>query len=63
MNLQLDANTGRRHEEHQGLWRDGRLWWLNCLAIEAGWMLRSEDLPAARRRRDAVLAQLVEDFG
>ena len=62
MNLQLDLNTTRRHDEHCGLWRDGRIWWVNCVALEAAWLpeIAHEELPTARRQRDLLLAAFLQ---
>ena len=50
-------------DENKNLWRDGRIWWVNCLAIEERWFYAGEELVAARRRRDVMLATLIENWG
>lgn len=62
MNLQLDPETRRDRTEHRNLWSDNRLWWINCLAIERYWAYAGHDLHAARARRDALLAELIESW-
>jgi hypothetical protein len=62
MNLQLDANVVRSNEERKNLWRDNRVWWVNCLAIERYWFYAGTDLQVARGRRDAMLSALVENW-
>ena len=62
MNLHLDHNTGRTREETKNLWRDNRVWWVNCLAIEPFWFYAGHDLQIARGRRDQLLTALVEDW-
>lgn len=62
MNLQLGLNNIRRHDENAGLWQDGRIWWVNCVALEAAWLpdVGPAELPAARRQRDLLLAAFIQ---
>lgn len=62
MNLQVDLNRGPVVAEHHRLWGDGRVWWVNCVAVETAWGpgIPTEQLPTARRTRDAMLAALME---
>ena len=62
MNLHLDHDTARRRDERRNLWRDNRIWWVNCLAIEKHWFYGGAELQAARGRRDALLAALLENW-
>jgi hypothetical protein len=62
MNLQLDHGRARHTETHKSLWRDNRIWWINCLAIERFWFYGGQDLEAARGRRDALLTSIVEHW-
>ena len=62
MNLQLDHNPARVPDERKSLWRDNRVWWVNCLGIERQWFYAGADLQAARGRRDAWLAALVQNW-
>jgi len=63
MNLQLDLNTARlRNDENHGLWQDGRVWWVNCVAPEAAWIseVGHNQIGAARRQRDLLLAAFIQ---
>ena len=63
MNLQLDLNTARLDSENHRLWQDSRVWFVNCVAIEAAFReIGRKDLPALRRRRDAILAAFIESW-
>lgn len=62
MNLRTDQDRRRKATgETSRLWEDSRIWWVNCVAVEAGWTERiaREHLPAARRDRDAILAEFL----
>jgi hypothetical protein len=55
------ARLGPNHH----LWRNGRFWWIAYTVIHDGWRqerirhsLRTDDVVEARRRRDAILAQV-----
>ena len=60
MNLHLDLNASQLNTETRRLWQDHRVWWVNCVAIEAEWMpkIAREHIPDARRARDQMLAAL-----
>lgn len=62
MNLHYDLNRPRVTGENSRLWQDGRVWWVNCVAIEAAWStnVASEYLNDARRQRDLMLTALIE---
>ena len=62
MNLLLDSNAVRNSEERRDLWRDSRVWWVNCLAIERYWFYAGGDLEVARGRRDAMLSALLRNW-
>ena len=63
MNLLLDLTSARNDAgENARLWLDGRIWWVNCVAVEAGWAhqaIGGAHLADARRRRDAMLAAFI----
>jgi hypothetical protein len=63
MNLRTDQNRTRRTlSENSGLWQDARLWWVNCVAVEAVWshaVIRGDLLAEVRQQRDAMLASLL----
>jgi hypothetical protein len=48
--------------ESRPLWNDNRVWWVNCVALEAAWLPRAAqfEIPVLRSRRDAMLAALAE---
>ena len=59
--IALDAPLGADPNHH--LWRNGRFWWIAYTAIIDGWRperirhsLKTDDLSAARVRRDEILA-------
>ena len=60
MNLHLDPNASRLNTENRRLWQDDRVWWVNCVAIEAAWLpkIAREQIPDARRACDQMLAAL-----
>lgn len=62
MNLLLDSNAVGSREERRDLWRDARVWWVNCLAIERYWFYAGADLDVARDRRDAMLSALIRNW-
>lgn len=52
------------------LWRNGRLWWAAVTVLHDGWRqerirrsLRTDDVAEARRRRDALFAELDQRRG
>jgi hypothetical protein len=61
MNAMLDYNPARNSDERRSLWRDNRIWWVNCLAVERFWFYAGRDLEVARGRRDAMLASLLQE--
>jgi hypothetical protein len=61
MNATLDYNPARNSDERRSLWRDNRIWWVNCLAVERFWFYAGRDLEVARGRRDAMLASLLQE--
>ena len=62
MNLHLDHSHGASRHERKDLWRDNRVWWVNCLAIERYWFYAGKDLDVARGRRDQMLSALIENW-
>ena len=62
MNLQVNHNAAHNREESRSLWRDHRVWWINCLGIERYWFYAGTDLQVARGRRDAMLTSLIENW-
>jgi hypothetical protein len=64
MTLHLDVNSTHVNGESRRLWQDHRVWWVNCVAIEAAWSqkIAREDFPDARRARDTMLAALVANL-
>lgn len=62
MNLQHELNRPRVIGENARLWEDGRVWWVNCVAVESAWAndVASEFRSAARRERDLMLAALIQ---
>jgi hypothetical protein len=44
------------------LWNDSRVWWVNCIALEAAWSHEAApfELPQLRQRRDAILNAFIE---
>ena len=64
MTLHLDLNTARINAEYRRLWAHENVWFANCVAVEAGWFnkIARQDLPEARRRRDVMLAALLEEW-
>jgi len=63
MNLQFDRKSSRQGaEESRRLWQDGRVWWVNCVALEAAWaglFSGQAEMVAARQRRDEMLAAFI----
>jgi hypothetical protein len=62
MNLHSDRTTARlRKDENHGLWQDGRVWWVNCVALEAAWVaeIGQKELPSAQRQRDLLLTAFI----
>lgn len=63
MNLRTDQTSTRRGlGENSGLWQDARVWWVNCVAVEAAWsqqVIGHELIAEVRRQRDAMLASLI----
>lgn len=64
MNLQHEINRTENIAENRRLWLDGRVWWVNCVAVEAGWStdISRRYLFEARRNRDAMLSALIETW-
>jgi hypothetical protein len=62
MNLQLDHSVATSTDKRTKFWADNRVWWVNCLAIERYWFYAGNDARVARGRRDAMLAELIENW-
>jgi hypothetical protein len=64
MTLHLDRNSARLNAETRRLWEDDEVWVANCVGIEAGWTnkIARKDYPEARRRRDRMLAALIQEW-
>ena len=61
MNLLLDRNSAHANSESRRLWDDQRVWVVNCLAVEAGWLaMPQQERAEARRGCDRMLAVLLE---
>ncbi len=60
MELHVDRKTQQLSAETRPLWRDVRMWVVNCLAVEAAWTKRkSEEQEQAQRGRDQMLAAIL----
>jgi hypothetical protein len=60
MSLHADRKTAQHGEESRRLWDDQRVWFVNCVAIEAAWAaVPAAERAAARRGCDQMLAALV----
>ncbi len=64
--LDPDVDLTRVEPDHH-LWRNGRRWWVALTVLHDGWRqervrvsLQTEDVVEARRRRDRLIALLVE---
>jgi len=60
--VELAASRAFANANHH-LWKNGRLWWIAFTLIHDGWRqerirqsLGTDNLPEARRRRDAILS-------
>jgi hypothetical protein len=59
MSLLADRKTAQSSEEWRRLWDDQRVWFVNCVAIEATWpAVPLAERAAARRGCDQILAAL-----
>ena len=60
MELHVDHKTQQLSVEARPLWRDVRMWVVNCLAVEAAWPAKTtEEQAQARRGRDQMLAAIL----
>jgi hypothetical protein len=61
MTLGVDRKTAQLSAETRRLWDDGRVWFVNCVAVESGWPPGTRaEREQTRRGCDRMLAALIE---
>lgn len=61
MTVPLAMSPMRSDGERPRFWRDTRVWFVNCVVLEAAWATEIEqhELPEIRRHRDRILAEFI----
>jgi hypothetical protein len=63
MNLHLDRHTEQLSAETRRLWRDGRMWLVNCVAVESAWPTATPpERLQAQRGRDQLLTAILQSY-
>ncbi len=60
MNLNVDRKTPELNAESRRVWDDQRVWFVNCVAVEAAWAaMPQQERAAVRRGCDQILAAFI----